>query len=382
MKSLGVAILTMMAIMFSSPSSVRGQNPVENADHVSYISTSQHVIETWATDEAGTLSSFIDATVASGATVLASTTSSMTSFGYGTNILVYYQGTDGDIYEIRYDTRLGWNVFNLTSLSGGPAAATGTTLTSILNGEHGYIFYIGSNSHVYELTWNSSNQWVTTDLTTTTGAPNAGSVVSLTSFLFGGDLEVMYLTSTGVVQQMYLNSGSSWKTYAASTAAGAPPCPLGNVLTGFKSPDGNAHVFYTASTGYVQELYSTSGTWRTDVVGGGTVVTSASFDGYVHAFVSEPGSTITEYYIQSQTGGTWSDDAMADIGSPSTKSIFQAYTNGKYAFRVWYNSGYVIAGEWVVPNCTFAGGPYWCWESTQAASGPAPVSNALTATYW
>jgi hypothetical protein len=344
--------------------------------------------------------------------------SPLTSFSYGTEDLVYYIGTDGHIHEDQWDTRNGPSYVDITTASGAPLPATGSALTSILDGEHGYIYYIGTDMHAHQITWTSSGSWVTTDITTTAGAASAGYVNSLASFIFGGDLEVVYVTAANHVIQVYLNSGSSWATLDMTSLSGAPLAEPATGLTGFKYPDGHAHVYYfpqpvSGGTVSLGELYQHGSTWGYDNLSSIPIpapanyksLTSLSFGSSIRVYYETPSaeptvySEVIEYHAADEgpgfnTSNGWNfQNIMSGVGSlypANANSTLASYVNtstSPQSVRLYYVSSPDVVGT------QYQGQPYvtqaygvassgldltWNWDTIGNQAEP-PV---VTGTFW
>lgn len=179
-------------------------------------------------------------------------------------IHVFYQGTNGQVYEF-YHSGPGFpppvvTFDDPTSLAGGPAAASDSALTSFIDGGVMHVFYFGTNANVYELYWVSGNAWHSDNPTSLAGAPGAGSEGSLTSFVDGsGVMHVFYLNSQNV-HELYWNG--TWHTDDATSQAGAPLNVSGSALTSFVNTSGRGdtglHVMYLGTNENVYALHSNS----------------------------------------------------------------------------------------------------------------------------
>jgi hypothetical protein len=274
MRSRRTATLVALAMLFVCAKSAKGQNPSPNTEHAFYMAATQpfgsvlHVYDAWSTNNIDW--TILDATVLSGAPALSLLPAGgMTSFAYGTTVFVFYVDASENVIEIRYDTSSGWAHFNLTTLvSGAPKPETGSPLTSLLIGEHGYIFYLASDSHVHELTWNSGGTWFGQDVTVLAKAPNVASF-PIAAFPFSGSwLTVHFLGSNGHIYEVYSQNNSSWATRDLTSLSGAPTAFMGSesqASTTLAGAAGNdIHVFYFAADGHLHEIYSNGASWLTD----------------------------------------------------------------------------------------------------------------------
>jgi hypothetical protein len=198
--------------------------------------------------------------------------SKLTSFvdptsGSNNIIHVFYQGTNGQVYEF-YHSGPGYpppvvTFDDPTSLAGGPVAASGSALTSYDDAGVMHVFYLGTNNNVYELYWVSGTTWHSDDPTSLGGAPVATSGSALTSFFGDGSgvMHVFYLNGQNI-HELYWNGGSAWHTDDPTSVAGAPLNASGSALTGFVNSSGlgdqGMHVTYLGTNEHVEALHSTS----------------------------------------------------------------------------------------------------------------------------
>ena len=97
---------------------------------------------------------------------------------------VFYLGTNQNVYELYWSGGSAWHSDDPTSLAGAPVAAAGSKMSSFIGGGSGmHVLYLGTNAHVYELHWMGGTTWVTFDATAASGAPVAASGSALTSFV-------------------------------------------------------------------------------------------------------------------------------------------------------------------------------------------------------
>jgi len=223
----------------------------QRTQHVNFPDLSGNVQELWW-DSAGWHHN--DLTAAAGAPKTGANATGYVFDAQGTQH-VNYVGADSHVYELWWDSA-GWHYNDLT-------AATGSPLAQINRIAAGYIFpsqatqhvtYIGADSHIHELWWDSAGGWHHHDLTTATGAPNASGTP--TGFMFAGTQQVVY---RGVDNHIHeFSSGSSgWHDTDLTATTGAPPTlyadPTGYAFNAY----GSQHVIYGADDGDVIELYWT-----------------------------------------------------------------------------------------------------------------------------
>jgi hypothetical protein len=189
-----------------------------------------------------------------------------TNSGSSDFIHVFYEGTNGQVYEFYYDGAGGKQVYTFDdpmSLAGGaPGATSGSALTGFMQSGVMHVFYFGTNANVYELYWTGGTAWHSDNPTSLAGAPAAGYVGSLTSYIDGsGFMHVFYLSS-GNVHELYWTGGAAWHTDDATTQAGAPANVGGSALTSFVNTSGlgdtGMHVSYLGTNEHVYALHSMS----------------------------------------------------------------------------------------------------------------------------
>jgi hypothetical protein len=88
---------------------------------------------------------------------------------------IHYRGIDGYIHELHWDSTIGWHYWgNLTAETGAPKAEGNPRGYVFTPQDTQHVVYQGTDGHIHELWWDS-NGWHHNDLTIRTGAPLAGS---------------------------------------------------------------------------------------------------------------------------------------------------------------------------------------------------------------
>jgi hypothetical protein len=267
---------------------------VDNFDyiHVYYLTTSNQICEITITEisSAGYDGSEKIPTSVSGAPAPAAGTA-LTAFvdptsGSDDFIHVFYEGTNGNVYEFYYDGSDSidavYTFDDPTSLAGGaPIAESASPLTSFIDGGVMHVFYLGTNDNVYELYWVSGTTWTGDDPSTmASGAPLPTSGSPLTSFVDGsGTMHVFYLYSQNV-HEVFWQSASGWHTDDPTSLAGAPVNVVGSALTSFvntgSSGNSGMHVTYLGTNEHVYVLYSAWGYFDATAAADGVVAASGS----------------------------------------------------------------------------------------------------------
>jgi hypothetical protein len=368
MKILQWCLVVSLFVVCFSPE-VRGQSLGPNSYNLVWVNTNGHV-EVLVNDSA-----IFDATALSGATVLAATGnanetppgSGVTSYAYGNDLSIVYEGTNADIYQITFDTSTGWSILNLTALAGAPAVEAGSPLSNIFNlGENNqaYIYYFGTDLHIHELTKNTSGAWVTKDETVAAGSPNAAANSSMATLLFAGDFFVHYLTSAGHVEEIYVSanpSSGTWHARDLTSVSGAPTAFMGGGSYGVlpsslaNSGDQHEHVFFFTSNGHVHEIYSSgTGSFATDdatlqtgapaaLAVSNSSVTSFVLSNNVYVLYPIPATGVftNTAILQGPENDTWTLTEGTASNSGGGFYYTSTYDSGTgFEENYWYNSTY------------------------------------------
>lgn len=249
--------------------------------YVYYLGTNFHVYELWKGSDTTWFSNDITQLAGAPAAVSGSALTSFDDTGNGTtNIIhVYYLGTNEDVYEL-YETS-AWHSDSPTALANGPAAVSGSALTSFVDHSGGgdvmHLFYLGTNHNVYELYWDGGTAWHSDSPTSLGGAPAAASGSALTSFVdtVGADaMRVFYVGTNGDLYELYWRS--AWYNYNLTSLSGAPVPASGSALTSFQDILGGVRVYFIATNSHVYQLYGYTPTDLTKTSGANGMPASGS----------------------------------------------------------------------------------------------------------
>jgi hypothetical protein len=133
---------------------------------------------------------------------------------------VYYLGTDAHVYELTW-SGVGWVYWDVTTSAGNaPPAAAGSAISSTVGGTAPHVYYLGTDAHVHELAWSGAN-WVHRDVTTSAGnAPAAAAGSAISSTVAGNVPHVYYLGTDAHVYELTW-SGTNWVYRDVTTSADA-----------------------------------------------------------------------------------------------------------------------------------------------------------------
>ena len=173
---------------------------------------------------------------------------------------VFYRGTDQHIHFRYYNSAQGWQVQDVTTLSGAPSAAPATAVSSfkdtLQNQQH--VVFEAANGHIYQA-YSSSNpsSWSFQDVTSITSSGGAAIGTPLVTYS-DSTTGVQYVFYIGLNQHVnVLYWLGTWAAVDASSVGGAVPAALGSTLTGFYENQSHAaHVFYEAADQHIHELYT------------------------------------------------------------------------------------------------------------------------------
>jgi hypothetical protein len=169
--------------------------------------------------------------------------SALTSFVDESNINepivhAFYLGTNQNVYELYYTT--AWHSDDPTTLAGAPVAVSGSALTSFINtgsGDTGmHVMFLGTNEHIYAMHW-SGNLWGYFDATAASKGVPAVHGSALTSFqdLAGGS-RLYFLGTNSHIYELYWPSESAASETDLTSASGGTVAASGSALAGVVGP--------------------------------------------------------------------------------------------------------------------------------------------------
>lgn len=149
-------------------------------------------------------------------------------------------GTNQNVYEL-YDSSTGWHSDDPMSLAGAPVAVSGSAVTSFINnsgsGDTGmHVMYLGTNEHAYALHW-TANAWTWFDATAASGGVPAANGSKLTSFMDNaGGVRLYFLGTNSHVYELYWQSEGAASETDLTVASGGTVAATGSALTGVIGP--------------------------------------------------------------------------------------------------------------------------------------------------
>jgi hypothetical protein len=266
--------------------------------------------------------------------------------GTPTVTVFYTAGSIGGSLVICGDYSSGW-----TCSGGGPYAATGSAITSVLDTlNQWHTFYLDTDNQIEEVRvygQNEDGQYLTANDSpnSTAGLPAAAAGSALTVLLdpTSGNsfIHLFYEGTNGDVYHVYCNCASTsadppdWVGDSPTTLApGAPVAKSGSPLTSVidLSPGHDfIHLYYLGTNQNVYELYWVGGSaWHYDdttslagapVPASNSKLTSfidnSNNDAYVHVYYLGTNQNVYEMYY---TGSWHSDDTSSLAGAPAAAS--------------------------------------------------------------
>jgi len=194
---------------------------------VYYVGVNQHIIELRLDATSATWGA-IDLTAQSGSRNLAVANSRLSSFGAVGNqaVQVIYLDANQHVNDLWLNSTAStgtWSAADLTALTNGALATSGSALSSHVDGAVARIYYLGTNQHVYELKWDSAhNSLISMDImnaAATSSTAVAGSALFSFAAADGTLDHVHYLNGNQYINDLTANTASSWSNQGVMAAA-------------------------------------------------------------------------------------------------------------------------------------------------------------------
>jgi hypothetical protein len=255
------------------------------ASHTFFIDPNQHVFHLFWTASSGWTNQ--DLTAITGNVLTASNSKIASVFNsLDGSSYVFYEGTNQHIYELFCCSTAGWVNADLTAITGNRLGASGTDLTAFatntVNTNPVFVLYLDTNHHVNTIYWGLDNgNWLNLDLTTLTGANPASSSSNLASiYAADGSTHIFYEGSDQDINQLYCCVSTGWGNQDLTAATGNTPAAAGSKLSALAPATGSIGelVFYEGTDQYIYATYysnSLSG-WQTQDLSASTGNTLAA----------------------------------------------------------------------------------------------------------
>ena len=270
------------AVPPKATSALEGYRLSDDSQHVFFIGTDNHVYELYITAGAGWI--YNDLTALARA-VPPNPTTALDGYRLSDDSKhVFFIGTDNHVHELHIARGGRWVDNDLTTLAGAVPPNPASALDGFrLSDDSEHVNFIGTDSHVHELTHTGAG-WVDHDLTTLAGAVLSTPGSALDGFRLSDDSEHVFFIGTDSHVHELTHTGAGWVDNDLTTLAGAVPSTPGSALDGFRLSDDSEHVFFIGTGGHVHELTHTGAGWvdndLTTLAGAVPPIPTTALDGY------------------------------------------------------------------------------------------------------
>ncbi|HET9281362.1 MAG TPA: RHS repeat-associated core domain-containing protein [Candidatus Angelobacter sp.] len=229
---------------------------------VYFVATDQHLHVFTCCPNNGNWGTYDVTSQAGSASIL--TTSPLSTYIGNNSEWIYAFGTNANEYQM-YDSSGSWKAQNMTA-AGAPNAASGSSIVSSFNPStwDTSTYYVGTDLHIHriECCFNNDN-WGTTDITTSSGAPNtlATSTLSLANYTMNNSDSLFAIASNNDIYSYGDTSPtSSWSKIDVSSYTGAPSAISGSQLASSFNPNTwKTNVYYVGSDQHLHLLMCCEG---------------------------------------------------------------------------------------------------------------------------
>jgi hypothetical protein len=188
---------------------------------------------------------------------------------------VYYVGADQHVHQLSWHSISGWHTFDLTANIGGPNVGTGAAMTDLMDTVvvAPEVYYVGTDQHIHQYSFNSTSGWHQTDLSGLTGPTTAAfgprTASSMVDTVTNAP-ETYFIGTDQDIHVLIFNSTSGWGIADLSQLTGAPPAGATGALGTIIDRATNApEAYYVGTDQHVHQLYwnSTTGWHHLDISG-------------------------------------------------------------------------------------------------------------------
>lgn len=299
--------------------------------------------------------------------------SALTSYLSSSNQMhVDYFDANNHVIDVAPNSNGAVQVQDITAQSGAPAAGSGSSMTSWIQPEP-HVVYVNSSGHLQQI-W---DYVYTQDLTAMLGLPANAPTTALTNWMTSDGPYFVYVTTSGHLQEAwYSESGGAWHDQDLTTITGAALAASGSALTSWVQSDG-PHVVYVNSSGHLQQIWNNAATQDLSAMLGlptaapGTPLTSwVQSDGPHFVYLTTSQHLQQVFYNVSQ--GTWYDQDLDGLsGGPAAATGSTLATYGNYAVVYQGGNGHIYQDWW--------SGSAWINNDLTANSGTGVVPASATA---
>ena len=181
----------------------------------------------------------------------------------------FYLGFDSHIYELWWDGV--WHFVDVTAAAGAPTAAPSTAIASQLDRTKGLleVFYVDNAQHVHELYQGQpSGAWQHADVQALSNAPLAAPGTPLVSVVnpYSNSIQAAYLDSSGHIDEVYSFNRSSWFASDLTAFSIAPVAATNSSLAMEVDPlTKNVEIYFLGTDRHVRQLWwsASAAGWHT-----------------------------------------------------------------------------------------------------------------------
>ncbi|HLZ63515.1 MAG TPA: hypothetical protein VKR06_41810 [Ktedonosporobacter sp.] len=174
---------------------------------------------------------------------------------------VAYVGQDGHLHELYVEVgaRKRWRHVDLSALTDAPEARDLLVGYEWPQGGSKQIAFVGEDDHLHELSLEAGQGWRHVDLSTLTGAPLAGDVLTGYAWPEGQMKQLAYVDQVGRLHELSLEVGRTWQHVDLTALAQAPLTPI-TAIEGYAWSTGHTkQVAYVGNDGTIREVWIPQG---------------------------------------------------------------------------------------------------------------------------
>jgi hypothetical protein len=309
---------------------------------------------------------------------------------------VAYVGRDQHVHELFATVDEGWQHADLTAVSQALVEdIVQMTGFSWQAGQSKQVVYVTASGGVRELFLSKGGHWGYGDLTGATGAP-AASRKFITAFAWGagGSKQVCYVTNDGHIHELFVTVGGKWQHIDLTAVTGAPKA-ASPYLAGYAwEQGGTKQVAYVGEDGHIYELFvPNGGSWRYGNLTGSTKAPKPAHP-YLNGYSWPSGGSKQVTYLDKNghihelwitKNANWQHiDLTSHTGAPPS---YHPYINGYASDARKSKHIAYFAADWHIHELSVASGGSWGHEDVSAKTGvsagtPEREANTVAVGYW
>lgn len=233
---------------------------VDNSQQIVFVGDDHHIHELYV--EAGKPWRHADLTVLTKAPLPSSYM--MVGYGWveGRKKQVAYVGQDSHIHELYMEIGGMWQHIDLSAITNAPRAVNIMAGYEWPEGRCKQIAFVSADHHIHELYQGLEQRWQHVDLSTITNAPPATDVITGYAWPEGRRKQIAYVGQDERIYELSVETGQQWILTDLTSIARAPLTTVSSIV-GFAWSAGNSkQVTYVGNDGAVRELWMPrTGNW-------------------------------------------------------------------------------------------------------------------------